>query len=113
MIKIFSPENEVQLALVKSLLEAEGIPFFVHNDHFGSMEVGIQIALLNKKTVMVAEPFAKRAREIVADFLKNTASEPQGAVEKYSAWDKIRMICEALIFGWVMPGRRRRSKRDR
>lgn len=41
MIKLYSPENEVQLAILKSLFEAEGIPIFVHNDNFGSMRSGI------------------------------------------------------------------------
>jgi hypothetical protein len=112
MVKLFSPENEVQLAIVKSLLEAEGIPFFVHNDHFGSMRVGIQIELLNKKTVLVDEQFEERAREIVADFLRNTEPEPTHMPERYSVWDKIRMLFEGLFFGWVMPGKRWRSRDD-
>lgn len=110
MVKIFSPDNEVQLALAKSLLEAEGIPFFVHNDHFGSIKVGIQIELLNRKTIFVDQAFEVRAKEIISDFLQNTASEPIPRGERYSGWDKMRMVFEGLIFGWVMPGKRRRSR---
>jgi len=111
MVKIFSPNDEIQLALVKSLLEAEGIPYFVHNDQFGSMQVGIQIELLNRRTVMVAEPFAERARAIVAEFLENSVPEHQETARGYTFREKFRMVFEALVFGWFMPGRRRRIEK--
>lgn len=111
MIKLFSPENEVQLALAKSLLEAEGIPFFVHNDHFGSLYVGIQIEYLNRKTIMVDEVYEARAKEVIVDFLGQDSAEPAPEKETYSAWDKLRMVLEGLFFGWVVPGKRRRTKK--
>ena len=40
MKKIYSPQNEVELAVIKSLLNGENIPYYVHNERFGSMEVG-------------------------------------------------------------------------
>ncbi|TRO81140.1 DUF2007 domain-containing protein [Desulfuromonas acetexigens] len=111
LIKLFSPENEVQLALAKSLLEAEGIPFFVHNDHFGSLYVGIQIEFLNRKTIMVDEAYEARAKEVIADFLRQDIAEPAPKKTTYSALDKLRMIAEGLVFGWVVPGKRRRRKK--
>ena len=111
MIKLFSPENEVQFALAKSLLEAEGIPFFVHNDHFGSLYVGIQIEFLNRKTIMVDEAYEARAKEVIADFLRQDIAEPAPKKTTYSALDKLRMIAEGLVFGWVVPGKRRRRKK--
>ena len=111
MIKLFSPENEVQLALAKSLLAAEGIPFFVHNDHFGSLYVGIQIELLNRKTIMVDETYGARAKEVIADFLLHDIDEPASERGTYSVWDKLRMVLEGLLFGWIVPGKRRRTKK--
>ncbi len=35
MIKVFCPANELELAMIKSLFEAEGIEYFVQNDHYG------------------------------------------------------------------------------
>lgn len=102
----------MQLALAKSLLEAEGIPFFVHNDHFGSLYVGIQIEFLNRKTIMVDEAYEARAKEVIADFLLHDISEPASEKEAYSPWDKLRMIAEGLVFGWVVPGKRRRGKKE-
>lgn len=43
----------------------------------------------------------------MADFLDKTEDE-DAPVEGYSLSDKIRMAFEVLLFGWIMPGRRRR-----
>jgi hypothetical protein len=112
MIKLYSPENELQLAILKSLFEAEGIPIFVHNDNFGSMHTGMQIELLNQKTIMVGEQDYENARTVILNFLgniKEAEQEQATATAKYSFFDKVRMIFEGLVFGWVMPGRRWRK----
>lgn len=114
MIKLYVPPNEVQLAILKSLFEAEGIPIFVLNDNFGSMEPGIQIALLNQKTIMVREEEYENARAVIANFLGNIAEadgEPASPTINYSFADKLRMVIEGLFFGWVMPGRSRRKRK--
>jgi putative signal transducing protein len=112
MIKLYSPENEVQLAILKSLFEAEGIPIFVHNDNFGSMRTGIQIELLNQKTIMVSEQDYENARTVIRNFLGNiaeTEQEQETTTASYALFDKIRMVFEGLFFGWVMPGRKWRK----
>ena len=76
MRKIFTPENEVDLALVRGLLEEAGIRYFVHNDHFGSLHVGLMVPLLSQKTIMVAPEDEGRAREIVAAFLADRSNAP-------------------------------------
>lgn len=45
MKKLYSPNNDSELALIKSILDGEGIPYFVHNDHFGTLKVGPKIEL--------------------------------------------------------------------
>lgn len=114
MIKLYTPEDDVQLALLKGIFESEGILFFVHNDNFGSMRPGIRIALFNNKTIMVDEQDLDRAQEILKDFLGNikeaeAADEPGSA--HYSFLDKCRMVLEALLFGWVMPGKKWQRKK--
>ncbi|PLX78309.1 MAG: hypothetical protein C0616_14910, partial [Desulfuromonas sp.] len=114
MIKLFTPENDVQLAMLKGLFESEGIHFFVHNDNFGSMSPGIRIVLFNKKTIMVQEQDLDRAQEILRNFLDNieeTEPEPGSGSSNYSLLDKCRMVIEALLFGWVMPGKRWQRKK--
>lgn len=43
MIKIYSPTDELELAMIRGVFDTEGIHYFVHNDNFGSMRVGPQI----------------------------------------------------------------------
>jgi hypothetical protein len=109
MIKLHTPDDDVQLALLKGIFESEGIHIFVHNDNFGSMRPGVRIALFNKKTIMVHERDIERAQEILRRFLDNMAeTEPtnQSGASGYSLRDKCRMVIEALLFGWIMPGKR-------
>lgn len=105
MIKLHSPVNEAELALIESILMGEGIPYYVHNNYLGTLRIGPPIELFNKKTIMVPPDFEERARELLADFLEKTA-EPQVEWTKYSILDKLRIVAEFLIFGWFIPGKR-------
>jgi 4-diphosphocytidyl-2C-methyl-D-erythritol kinase len=114
MIKLYSPDNEVELALIKSLLEGAQIPFFVHNEHFGSLYIGPQIKLFNRKMIMVAPEFEVSAKEVIADFLEKQETpieQPIMQEQKVSIWDKIRMVLELLLFFCVDPGKRWSSKK--
>jgi len=93
--------------MIRGLLESEGVDFYVHNDHYGSMEVGPRIDLINKKTVMVAPEDADRARQIITDFLGNSTPEETGEVRQHTFAQKCRMILEAVLFCWFIPGRKR------
>jgi hypothetical protein len=113
MRKVYTPENEVDLAFVRGLLDEAGIRYFVHNDHFGSLRVGPVIPLFNEKTVMVAAEDEGRARAVIEEYFAetpDTADEPRG---EYSWKDFLRMCLELLMFGWVMPGRRWPGKQRR
>lgn len=113
MIKLYSPNNEIELAFIKGIFESEEIPFFIHNDHYGSLEIGPRIDLLNAKTIFVHEDFEATARELISEYLKNTQSQSNDDEYQtnYSFSDKIRIVFETLIFGWFMPGRRWPKKR--
>ena len=111
MIKLYSPENEIQLAVLRSIFDAEDIPIFVHNDHFGSMRPGVQIELFNRKTIMVPERYFEKSCEILRSYLENLEPETHEiSSNSYSASDKLRMVFEALVFGWIMPGNKWRRK---
>ncbi|OGL50916.1 MAG: hypothetical protein A3C43_01800 [Candidatus Schekmanbacteria bacterium RIFCSPHIGHO2_02_FULL_38_11] len=112
MRDLYSPNNEVELALLKSILDAEGINYFVRNDKFGSLEIGPKIELLNKKMIMVQDDQYEKAKELLKDYLESTG-EKNGSVEKkYSIADYVRMVIEFLLFGWIMPGMRKSKKLD-
>ncbi len=107
MEKIVNPMNEAELALFKSLFEAEGIRYFVHNENFGSILIGPQISNYNVKTIFVPAEFADQAREIVTDFRQSEVV----AESKPNKPDRFRLVVETVVFGWFMPGRRRGKSR--
>lgn len=111
MIKLHSPSGEVELSLIISILEGEKIPYFIHNNHFGSLRIGPPIDLFNKKTIMVDESYEDRARELLNEYFKNTRGEGDESIQ-YSWTDKLRVIVEFLLFSWFIPGRRRRKLKD-
>jgi len=111
MIKLYSPRDLVELALIESILEGDSISYFIHNDHFGSLEVGPPIDIYNKKTIMIEEAFEERARELLSDYLKVTKHD-SATIPSYSLFDKIRMALETLFFTWFIPGRHRRKTKD-
>jgi hypothetical protein len=81
MREVFTAENEVDLAIVRGLLEEADIHYFVRNAHFGSLHVGLMVPLLNEKAVMVAPQDEARARAIIAAFFADRSSagdEPRG-----------------------------------
>jgi hypothetical protein len=57
--------------LLKSILEGEGIYYFVRNDNFGSLEVGPRIGLFNTKMIQVQDDHYERARTSERLFCKD------------------------------------------
>ena len=102
LVPLCSPRTSSELAVITSLLRAEDFYFFIHNELFGRMHVGVSIPLVNQRTVLVAEEDLERAREVVR---LPEAFEPEPS-HRYGALDRIRMVLEALLFGWVLPCRR-------
>jgi Putative prokaryotic signal transducing protein len=104
-INLYSPRNEIELSLIKSILDSEGTSYFVRNDNFGSLEVGPHIGLYNAKMITVQDDQYDKAKELLADFLDKTREQMEDPSKKYSIFDKIRIVIEFLIFGWIMPGK--------
>ncbi len=102
LVPLCAPNTPAELAVFKSLLQAEGIFFFVHNEFFGAMKVGISIPLINQRTILVADEDLERARELI--FLPDTLT--QEMQHRYGVLDLIRMTVEALAFGWIIPNPR-------
>ncbi len=103
-VKLHSPQDEAELAFLRSVLDLEAIPYFVHNDRFGTLEIGPRIDLYNVKTIMVPEEYADQARDLIHEFFRD-ASTRQGSSAQSSVFDRVRMVLEALFFGWFIPGR--------
>ena len=105
LVRVFSPQTESEVAVVTALLEAHEIPAFVHNRNFGSLLPGLQINAYNSQSVMVPEERAADAVELLAEFMAPPSGQPIGA----SVGNRVRVVLEALIFGWFVPGRDRDS----
>ena len=106
MIKLYSPRTEGEAALLKSVLDAARIPYFVHNDYFASLRIGPQIDLLNMKTFMVPDDSRERAQDLILDYLETITANPKPLLLR----DKVRVVLEFLIFHWFVPGRMRAPK---
>lgn len=109
---LYSPQNEIELSFLKSILDSEGISYFIRNDNFGSLEVGPHIGLFNAKMIEVQDDQYEKAKELLTDYLEKTHQQIEEPLKKYSLFDKIRMVIEFLLFNWVMPGRIKHKGRD-
>jgi hypothetical protein len=103
LVRVLSPTSEPELAVARSLLEAHDIPVFVHNRHFGSLLPGLQINAYNTQSVMVPEECVSDALELLSEFRVDASTAPFTSLP----WrDRVRVILEGFLFGWLVPGRR-------
>lgn len=62
---------------MKSLLEANNIPYFVQNEHFGSLYPGIAVSF-NTRIIMVNESDTTRAKTLLKEFIDRDTPEEGG-----------------------------------
>ena len=101
MLPIYHPETAIELAIAESLLTAHGIPYFVHNRGFAALYPGIQIGLLNARTILVPASESEWAIDVLAHYLSDPSSVR--ANRERSFWHVLRLIFEGLSMGWCMP----------
>lgn len=88
--------------MVRSILAANDIPYYVHNAGYASLYPGIQMDLLNVPTVMVPQPLAESAKELIEAYLIDIREHLHPAPE--ASWrDFFRMLAEAIICVWFVP----------
>lgn len=71
LVKLAELHDEGQLALLRSLLDGNGIVYFILNEHFGSLYPG-SASPLNARVVMVPEAELGRAGTLLGQL----AAEP-------------------------------------
>jgi hypothetical protein len=108
-VPVASPQTESELAVMLSMLEANGIRHFVHNQGFGGLYPGLQIGLYNDRRIMVRADQAPHARQLLSVF--DTPPSPAGEPPLTFA-DKARVLFETLVFGWSFPRSRKRAEPD-
>jgi hypothetical protein len=90
----------MELAILIGLLEREEIPYFIFGQYLGSLLPGLQIAAYNERRIMVPKPYIEEAIEIIEEFRRIDVRMEQ----TYTLTSKIRMVFEALFFGWFISG---------
>ena len=110
LVPLCRPRSPIELEIVRSLLESEGIDHFVHNEAFGSLYVGPMIPLFNEQIVMVPRSSLRHARALVAEPPAD-ADEPED--DELTPLEKLRMTLEVFFFGWIVPPSGRRKSGNR
>ena len=98
---VYRPETAIELAIVESLLQAHDIPYFVHNRGFAGLYPGIQLHLLNARTILVPTEVSEIAKDVLTQFLADTSGVRQN--RERSPWHILRLILETLCTGWCVP----------
>ena len=75
LISVLTPDSDLELLTVCSMLEARGVPFFVRGAGVGSLFPGpMQVGSLSARAIMVPEERAEEARALISDFLATPGS---------------------------------------
>ncbi len=69
-VKLLESQDVGQVAVLKSVLDANGVPAFIQNEHFGSLYPGIPLPLNSGMMVMVDESALERATALLQDLRK-------------------------------------------
>ncbi len=77
MKKIYSPSDEGELALIRSILDSAGIPYKLTNEYFGSLYAGPAMGGINQRHILVEEKYIHEAQELLSHFIKKQNSSPQ------------------------------------
>jgi hypothetical protein len=77
IVKLIEPQDEGELALIKSLLDGNNIQYFVHNEHFGSLYPGLSLPF-NRRVVMVEESDFGRAGTLLGKLTLEEGADEAG-----------------------------------
>jgi hypothetical protein len=85
MVKLLEPQDQGELAFLKSLLDANRIRYFVQNEHFGSLYPGLPFV---GSMVMVHDADARRAERLIQVLMKSRSDRSDGE------WGQVRSLRE-------------------
>jgi len=105
MKKLYIPSNESELVFVKSVLEADEVPFYVQNDNFGSLYSGAYMSYFNAKTVMVPEEYYEEAKQIIQSVIKDAEFVDSKDKEPPGISDLFNNLISLLTLGLYSPAR--------
>lgn len=95
MIELYSPRGEMELLLLRSILDDAGILYYVHNDTFGSLYSGRYAEAYNRKTIYVPEVHLAESRVLMREFLERTGQA--GRVDETQAPPRLVVLLHQLL----------------
>lgn len=104
MKKLYTPVDESELVFLKSLFEAEGVPFYVLNDNFGSLYSGVYMNYFNAKTIMVPQEFYEESRALILSVKADAVFEDErGTANKGDPGNSnfLEALLEFVSFKWL------------
>lgn len=104
---ICHPIDDMEQAFIIAALEAAEIPHFIMGQYFGGLYPGIQIPGYNERSIQVPAAYFEEAADIISDIRSRYTSPAQSL----SAKSKLRLLFEALLIGWAIPGGKKSPKK--
>lgn len=97
MKKLYVPNSESELAVIRSVLDSADIPYYVKNEYFGSLHIGPVIGGLNNKPIFVHEDHYKDAKDILARSIKIENLAPLQSTRDLTAFNGIYTFVRNLF----------------
>ncbi len=112
MKKLYTPSDESELVFLKSMFEASDMPYYVQNEHFGSMYTGAYMSSLNAKTIMVPEDIYEDAKELIQSVIRNAEFEDDRGGDDNAGAGFLETFLNLVSLGWLFPasGKKRDGK---
>jgi hypothetical protein len=67
-IKIYSTPKQGEIAIIKSILDSQGIPYYIKGENFGILYGAANG--LSSMDVMIREDYSEDAKELLKEFIK-------------------------------------------
>lgn len=99
MKKVYTPRDESELAVIRSILDSAEIPYYIKNEHFGSLYIGPAMGGFNSKPIFVSEEYVEQTKELLSNFINNTEGKMETSKNNVSFLNRIVVILEFISFG--------------
>lgn len=99
MVQLYSPRNEPDLLILRSLFDDAGLRYYVRNDTFGSLYLGPHVEAYNRKILCVSEADVDEATALLGEFLERTGRD---TVEPPPHRTLVDRLLQRLL-GWLAP----------
>jgi hypothetical protein len=91
------------------MFEASGMPYYVQNEHFGSMYSGPYMSSLNAKTIMVPDDIFDDAKDLILSVKGDAVFEDERRGDGEGGESPLETLLKYLPLGWLFPGSGRKK----